>query len=126
MRRRLQGIQRLRGAVKDVAGLAETGGDWRAARGGAGGAGGAGAVAGQGRAGPGGTCSCDGNVENVSEKLQMFRSKERARRAFVVQERGGLGKDGGGVWAKDAFCAKKLIFAGKENCIIITPGNNML
>ena len=37
-------------------------------------------------AGGGGAYSCAGKVGNVSEKLQTFRSKERARIGFVGKE----------------------------------------
>ena len=44
-----------------------------------------------------GACRCAGNIGNVSEKLQTFRSKERARIGFVCKEREGVGKEGGGL-----------------------------
>ena len=70
-----------------------------------------------GRAAGGGTCRSHGNVGIVSEKLQTFRSKERARREFVAKI-GGVCAKIGGVWAKIAFCGKKLIFVGKKKCIV--------
>ena len=112
--------------MEDVDRLAETGwnGDLGRAAGLLGG-GRRGGAAGSGRAGPGrarggegGTCKCPGNVGNVSEKLQTLWSKERARIGFVVKKRGGLGKDARGVWERNVFYGKKLIFVGKENCII--------
>ena len=61
-----------------------------------------------------GTCLSRGNVGIVSEKLQTFRSKERARREFVAKSE-GLGKESGGLgkecilWAKIEFLwAKKI------------------
>ena len=39
------------------------------------------------------TCQSHGNVGIVSEKLQTFRSKERAQREFVVNDWGGSGQD---------------------------------
>ena len=53
----------------------------------------------------GGTCRSHGNVGIVSEKLQTFRSKERARREFVGKDWGSLGKDWGSLffWQKAHF-----------------------
>ena len=80
--------------MENVARLAEAGGGRGLARRGVagrrawqgwGGVGGAAA-----RVGPGsgyvGTCRSPGNVGIVSEELQTFRSKERARREFVGKE----------------------------------------
>ena len=63
--------------------------------------------------GPGGgywgTCWSYGNIGIVSEKLQTFRSKERARREFAAKSEGVWAKNGG-VWAKNAFCRLKANF----------------
>ena len=63
--------------------------------------------------GPGGgywgTCRSYGNIGIVSEKLQTFQSKERARREFVAKSEGVWAKNGG-VWAKTAFCGQKAMF----------------
>ena len=54
-----------------------------------------------------GACRCPGNVGNVSEKIQTFRSKERARIGSVLillakKERVWAG----GIWTKNAFCGQ--------------------
>ena len=69
---------------------------------------------GGGQKGGGGTCRCAGNVGNVSEKLQTFRSKERAQIGFVGKERGVWAKKEG-VWAKNAFCGKSEVLWANKN-----------
>ena len=59
-----------------------------------------------------GTCLSRGNVGIVSEELQTFRSKERARREFVGKEWGGLGKEWG-FWKKKAFCKSEFLWKRK-------------
>ena len=66
-----------------------------------------------GRGGGGGACRSHGNVGIVSEKLQTFRSKERARKEFVGKEWGGLGKDWGGL-GKDCILWIKANFRGQK------------
>ena len=67
---------------------------------------------GRGRAaGIGGMCRSHGNVGIVSEKLQTFRSKERAWREFV-------GKDWRWYGQRLHFVGKKRVSVGKEKCII--------
>ena len=109
--RRLQGVQRRRTAVEDVARLAEAvgGGGWPGAgwREGGPGRGGGGWGGGAGRAGrrvwgrasgpePWGRRDC-------ARRVTTFRSKERTRREFVAKE-WGVWEKNGGVWKKSAFC----------------------
>ena len=100
--RLLQGVRRRRGALEDVARLEEAVGVWPGGR------------YGGGEDRPEGRSH--GNVGIVSRKLQTFRSKERARRDFVVknegsgpsgQRMGGLGKECI-LWSKSQYLwAKK-------------------
>ena len=67
-----------------------------------------------GRAGRlGRMCQSYGNVGIVSEKLQTFWSKERARRDFVAKSEGVWAKNWG-VWAKNAFGGQKANFRGQR------------
>ena len=56
----------------------------------------------------GGSCWSHGNVGIVSEKLQTFRSKERARRDFVAKN--------GGFWAKTAFRGQRKMHHKVQGC----------
>ena len=65
-----------------------------------------------------GTCLSRGNVGIVSEELQTFRSKERARREFVGEKNGGVWEKNGGSGKRRHFV--KANFCGKEKCIFFS------
>ena len=121
--RRMQGCRRCRGAEVDVARLEETGGLGRAGQGWAGqeaGRAGQGRVFGAGMRGW--ACRCDGNVGNVSEKLQTFRSKA-ARGDYLLQRKkegvwakmsGGTGQRMSKNVVKKRICGQKTNFCGQR------------
>ena len=67
-----------------------------------------------------GACRCAGNIGNVSEKLQMFRSKERARRTRAdricgQRKRRGIGQRRRWAGQRMHFVAKSEFLWAKKN-----------